>query len=213
MKKRGGFIMKVSMILNYALRKEMWLLDAGDRYKNDLGSIKQGIQKIMEEYIKTENGKKYFEANNKKIFLCHFVDIINDIPDEILDRYEIHPSSGSKADFVIAFSATDVLIDIPTCAVFGKYDEEYPLSKYQIDRLLKSVNLYDDIYLFRPLLSENGNLVGIGFVSDEVLDDAGFSLQEFLKAAAKTVSATSEVQDNEIHENQGHFYKLIDLRF
>lgn len=205
--------MKVSMILNYALRKEMWLLDAGDRYKNDLGSIKQGIQKIMEEYIKTENGKEYFKANHKKIFLCHFVDIINDIPDEILDRYEIHPSSGSKADFVITFSATDVLIDIPICAVFGKYDEEYPLSKHQIDQLLKSVNLYDDIYLFRPLLSESGNLVGFGFVSDEVLDDDEFSLPEFLMSAAKTVSGVSEILDGKIYENQGRFYKLIDLRF
>ena len=79
--------MKVSMILNYALRKEMWLLDAGDRYKNDLGSIKQGIQKIMEEYIKTENGKEYFEANHKKIFLCHFVDLINKIRSWISTRF------------------------------------------------------------------------------------------------------------------------------
>lgn len=205
--------MKVSMVLNYALRKEMWLLEVGNQYKNDLGSIKHAIQKIMEAYIETGNGKKYFEDNNKKIFLCHFVDVINDIPEQILDKYQIHLSSGSKADYVITFSATDVLIDIPICAVFGKYDEEYPLSKQQIDQLLKSVNLYDDIYLFRPLLLEGGKLVGIGFVSDEVLDDDGFSLHEFLMSAAKTVSETSNISKNEIYENQGRFYKLIDLRF
>lgn len=201
------------MILNYAFRKEMWLLEAGDQYKNDLGSIKYAIQKIMEDYIKTDNGQKYFEDNHKKIFLCHFVDVINDIPEQILDKYQIHPSSSLKADYVITFSATDVLIDIPICAVFGKYDEEYPLSKQQIDRLLKSVNLYDDIYLFRPLLLGDGKVVGFGFVSDEVLDDGEFSLHEFLMSAAKTISGISEIKENNTYENQGYYYKLIDLRY
>ena len=185
------------MILNYALRKEMWLLEVGDRYKDEPVSIKYGIQKIMEEYIKTDEGRKFFEDNHKKIFLCHFVEIINQI----------------SKDCVVIFSATDILIDMPICAVFGKYDKDYPLLKHSIDRLLKSVNLYDEIYLFRPLLLDDGKLVGIGFISDEVMDDDAFSLQEFLTAAAKSVSETSEILENKTYENQGHYYKLIDLRF
>lgn len=205
--------MEVAMILNYALRKEMWLLEVGDRYKDEPVSIKYGIQKIMEEYIKTDEGRKFFEDNHKKIFLCHFVEIINQISKDILDKYEIKSCSSSKTDCVVIFSATDILIDMPICAVFGKYDKDYPLLKHSIDRLLKSVNLYDEIYLFRPLLLDDGKLVGIGFISDEVMDDDAFSLQEFLTAAAKSVSETSEILENKTYENQGHYYKLIDLRF
>lgn len=203
--------MNVALVLNYEVRKKLLMLEVNE---NDvrLETIKTLIKMLIEKFIETDKGKTLFEENGKVAKMYNFETWKNNIPEDIYEQVGVRLISATEADVVYEVKAFENIIkEKPVSAIFGVYDSDYCIAKYQIDKLLNSVNWSND-YIFRPLIF-NGNCTGFGLVSDDLLiadEETDFSLNDFLTYAAKC--AHSEYIDGiKIYENQNYSFSLIRM--
>ena len=197
----------LGIVLDYEIRKAVYMFSSDKEYGKDKLIMK--FTQIIEEYVKTEEGKAFLKENDGVITLHDFVQIRKDIPSDIFRKFGIIPDYGTSGNVTVLNAFQRLINKTPIRAVFGTYDEDCHINNYDMKHLIDSVNWLNQRYIFRPLMVSK-RCVGFGFIAEDMVEDNSFVLDDFMNYVAE-IADREFIYDDKIYEYKGIGIKMVPL--
>lgn len=147
-----------------ANKKEACILELDYKHQNEDILIKD-LGFIAEEYIKTIRGSEWFDVNERKISTSNILSIMNIIPENILQKFNIKKATALTTSNIVTIQIQNKILieDAVVKGFFVRYKDTQKFNNTLFLNLLNEKSKCEE-YVFRTL-TYKGKTVGFGLVS------------------------------------------------